>query len=242
MNAKEIRELFQKHGLAVSRSDIWEIQDNPVIHHKAVERLGVMIGIEWHQPQILRAEKDEAVMIVTGKVGERLEWSVGEAAIGQNYRVSGKQAAYVFCMAEKRGRDRVILKLAGLHGAYSEEEADDFKQGAEPEEEPSTFGVTKGFFKHGAKPEEEQQAGSYEQGLPPVPMPVPPTRDSRSVYVENSLNLIEQIQTPEAVSAWLDREVEQGVWKQYGITEHQDDGKAILMACKRRRLELRNAA
>jgi hypothetical protein len=135
---------------------------------------------------------------------------VDEAAIGQNYRVSGKQAAYVFCMAEKRGRDRVILKLAGLHGVYSEEEADDFKRGAKPEEEG-------------------QQA-------------VPPTRDSRSVYVENSLALIGQIQTPEAVSAWLDREVEQGVWKQYGITEHQDDGKAILMACKRRRLELRDAA
>jgi hypothetical protein len=210
MNAKEIKELFQRHGLDVSRSDVWEIQGNPVIHHKAVERLGAMIGIEWHPPQILRAEKDEAVMIVTGKVGERLEWSVGEAAIGQNYRVSGKQAAYVFCMAEKRGRDRVILKLAGLHGVYSEEEADDFKRGAKPEEEG-------------------QQA-------------VPPTRDSRSVYVENSLALIGQIQTPEAVSAWLDREVEQGVWKQYGITEHQDDGKAILMACKRRRLELRDAA
>jgi hypothetical protein len=134
MNAKEIRELFQRHGLEVSRSDIWEVQGNPVIHHKAVERLGAMIGIEWHQPQILRAEKDEAVMIVTGKVGERLEWSVGEAAIGQNYRVSGKQAAYVFCMAEKRGRDRVILKLAGLHGAYSEEEADDFKQGSTSQE------------------------------------------------------------------------------------------------------------
>jgi hypothetical protein len=204
MNAKEIRELFQRHGLEVSRSDIWEVQGNPVIHHKAVERLGVVIGIEWHQPQILRAEKDEAVMIVTGKVGERLEWSVGEAAIGQNYKVSGRQAAYVFCMAEKRGRDRVILKLAGLHGVYSEEEADDFKQGAKAEEQSVT-----------------------------------PTKDSRSVYVGNSLNLIEQIQTPEAVSAWLDEEVERGVWKQYGITEHQDDGKAILMACKRRRLELK---
>jgi hypothetical protein len=101
---------------------------------RQLKRLGAMIGIEWHQPQILRAEKDEAVMIVTGKVGERLEWSVGEAAIGQNYRVSGKQAAYVFCMAEKRGRDRVILKLAGLHGAYSEEEADDFKQGSTSQE------------------------------------------------------------------------------------------------------------
>ena len=32
-------------------------------------------------------------------------------------------------MAEKRAKDRVILKLAGIHGdAYSEEESDDFKE------------------------------------------------------------------------------------------------------------------
>ena len=32
-------------------------------------------------------------------------------------------------MAEKRAKDRVILKLVGLHGhVYSEEEADDFKK------------------------------------------------------------------------------------------------------------------
>jgi hypothetical protein len=113
----------------------------------------------------------------------------------------------------------VILKLAGLHGAYSEEEADDFKQ---------------------------DPKGEYVEGPPHKPDPMegyhPPTKDSRSVYVENSLKLIEQIQTPEAVSAWLDREVEKGVWKQHGISEHHDDGKAILMACKKRRLELKEAA
>jgi hypothetical protein len=43
--------------------------------------------------------------------------------------VSGKQAAYVYAMAEKRAKDRVILKLIELHGlVYSEEEADEFKQ------------------------------------------------------------------------------------------------------------------
>ncbi len=47
-----------------------------------------------------------------------------------NYRVSGKQAAYVYAMAEKRGKDRVILKLIELHGlVYSEEEADEFRNG-----------------------------------------------------------------------------------------------------------------
>jgi hypothetical protein len=210
MNAQEIRELFKKHNVPLSRDDVWEVRPgSPVVKHPPLERLAAAIGVEWGPPQILRAEREEAVLIATGKIGDgQPEWSIGEAVVGQNYKVSGKMAAYPWAMAEKRAKDRVILKLAGLHGTYSEEEADDFKQGAKPEEEQS----------------------------------VTPTKDSRSVYVENSLKLIEQIQTPEAVSAWLDLEVEKGVWKQYGITEHQDDGKAILMACKRRRLELKEAA
>jgi translation initiation factor IF-2 len=78
----------------------------------------------------VRAERDEAVILVTGRIGDRVEWSIGEALVGVNYRVSGKQAAYVYAMAEKRAKDRVILKLIELHGlVYSEEEADEFKNG-----------------------------------------------------------------------------------------------------------------
>jgi hypothetical protein len=78
----------------------------------------------------LRAERDEAVVLVTGRLGDRVEWSIGEALVNVNYRVSGKQAAYVYAMAEKRAKDRVILKLIELHGlVYSEEEADEFKEG-----------------------------------------------------------------------------------------------------------------
>jgi hypothetical protein len=71
---------------------------------------------------------------------------------GGNYKVSGKQASYVWAMAEKRGKDRVIIKLAGIE-AYSEEESDDFKErrdepapppnaipAAEPKE-PGYFGI-----------------------------------------------------------------------------------------------------
>ena len=50
------------------------------------------------------------------------EWSFGEA-MGYNLKNN-----YPFAMAEKRAKDRVILKLAGLHGVYSEEEAEDFKE------------------------------------------------------------------------------------------------------------------
>jgi hypothetical protein len=68
-----------------------------------------------------------------------MEWSIGEALIGANYRVSGKQAAYVWAMAEKRAKDRVILKLIELSGlVYSEEERDELKDGdREPVQEPT---------------------------------------------------------------------------------------------------------
>jgi hypothetical protein len=137
MNAQEIRDLFKRHSLPLSRDDVWEVRPgSPVVKHAPLERLAAVLGIEWGPPQILRAERDEAVLIATGKINdEQPEWSIGEAVIGQNYKVSGKMAAYPYAMAEKRAKDRVILKLAGLHGAYSEEEADDFKQGSKPEEQ-----------------------------------------------------------------------------------------------------------
>jgi hypothetical protein len=129
---KEIRELFARHGVDLARNDVWAVQGKPVIHHKALERLAAEIGIRWKAPQILRAERDEAVILVTGELEKDQtvvsEWSIGEAAVNVNYRVSGKQAAYVYAMAEKRAKDRVIIKLAGLHGAYSNEEADNFDQ------------------------------------------------------------------------------------------------------------------
>jgi hypothetical protein len=148
MNAQEIRDLFQKHKISLSRDDVWEVQGNPVVKHQALERLSSALRIIWHKPEVLRAERDEAVLIVTGNLPSGpSEWSIGEAVIGQNLLARNKTAVYPYAMAEKRAKDRVILKLAGLYGSHSEEEADDFKQGAKPEEEPSTFGVTKGFDK-----------------------------------------------------------------------------------------------
>jgi hypothetical protein len=88
---------------------------------------------------VLRAEREEAVILVTGTMKDRSEWSIGEALVNVNYRVTGKQAAYVYAMAEKRAKDRVILKLIGLHGmAYSEEEADEFQARAQREPKAET--------------------------------------------------------------------------------------------------------
>lgn len=148
----KIYDVFDKLGVDIDKDAIWEVQGTPVVKHKDVERLGAKMGIRWDKPQILRAESYEAVIIVFGSVGDKMEWSIGEAKIMEmvdtgrknqwgkamrepkdgcfgNYIVTGSQAAYPYAMAEKRAKDRVILKLADLHGdAYSSEEADDFKE------------------------------------------------------------------------------------------------------------------
>jgi hypothetical protein len=133
---KKIAEVLAKFGEPMA-GNVWRVQGTAVIYHKALERIAAHAAIQFEPPTIVRAERDEAVILVTGRMGERLEWSIGEALVGTNYRVSGKQAAYVYAMAEKRAKDRVILKLIELHGlVYSEEEADEFKNSRPSQAEP----------------------------------------------------------------------------------------------------------
>src|SRR3954469_8957381 len=124
---QKIADVLAKFGEPMA-GNVWRVQGTAVIYHKALERIAAQAQIRFDPPSIVRAERDEAVILVTGRMGEKMEWSIGEALIGTNYRVSGRQAAYVYAMAEKRAKDRVILKLIELHGlVYSEEEADEFK-------------------------------------------------------------------------------------------------------------------
>jgi hypothetical protein len=98
------------------------------MYHRHCEIIGAKAGVKYAEPKVLVAERDAAAVLVVGSMGERSEWSIGEAAVGLNYTVKPKQPGYPFAMAEKRAKDRVILKLVGLAGfVYSEEEADDFK-------------------------------------------------------------------------------------------------------------------
>jgi len=137
---KQIRALLAQYGEDFDAA-CWRVQGNAVIYHDALERIAVQAGVAFDPPVIIRAEAEEAVILVTGRLGERVEWSIGEARLGVNYRVSGKQPAYVYAMSEKRGRDRVILKLVGLHGLlYSEEEADEFKDTRPTVYDPATGG------------------------------------------------------------------------------------------------------
>lgn len=115
------------------RTAAWDCHGTWVVYHKAIERIAAKAGITFDMPEVVQANADAriAVIIARGFMGDRSEWSFGEAAPSNN------KNAYPFAMAEKRAKDRVVLKLVGLHGlAYSEEEADDFKADAPPPRQP----------------------------------------------------------------------------------------------------------
>lgn len=105
-------------------SATWDCHGTPVVLHKALEKIAAKKGIEFDAPVHLLTNpaNKEVVIQVTGRLGDRQEWSIGEVS-SKNCRND-----YPFAMAEKRAKDRVILKLLGVAGdTYSEEEADEFK-------------------------------------------------------------------------------------------------------------------
>jgi|TARA_R110000824_G_scaffold85433_1_gene212372 hypothetical protein len=123
-----VGEVLREIGLT-SQDAGWDCHGTYVVLHKALEKVAAKKGIVFDSPQVLAANATakEAVVLVTGHMGDKSEWSIGEAAPYNN------KNSYPFAMAEKRAKDRVILKLVGLHGdVYSEDEADAFKE-ARPE-------------------------------------------------------------------------------------------------------------
>jgi hypothetical protein len=117
------------------RSAMWDCHGVWVVYHRVLEQIAAKAGVRFDPPMVVEANgKDKiAAICVTGTYGDKTEWSIGEAAPNNN------KNAYPWAMAEKRAKDRVILKLIGLHGlAYSEDEADDFKQRVEEEADHRT--------------------------------------------------------------------------------------------------------
>jgi hypothetical protein len=117
-----------KDAYDISSDEMWEVRRGGAwaIKHVALERVAAQQGITFEVPQF--AEKDSAngivAMMVVGHLKDRSEWSMGEAAPSNN------KNAYPYAMAEKRAKDRVILKLLNTTGAplYSDEESEDFKR------------------------------------------------------------------------------------------------------------------
>jgi hypothetical protein len=121
---QKVTDVLQEIGMQSSDA-CWNCHGTWVVLHKALEKVAAHKGILFDPPQVIEtnAEKKIAVIQVTGHLGDKSEWSIGEST---PYNTKN---SYPYAMAEKRAKDRVILKLVGLHGdTYSEDEADEFKQ------------------------------------------------------------------------------------------------------------------
>lgn len=118
-----------------SKDACWELPQRKgtwIMKHKSLEKIAAFKGVKFDLPEYVEtsAEKKICILMVQGHLGDKTEWSIGEATAYNN------KNSYPFAMAEKRAKDRVILKLVGLHGdVYSEEEADDFKNTQKKTEE-----------------------------------------------------------------------------------------------------------
>ena len=120
----KLMKILQKIG-HTPQSATWDCHGTPVVLHKVLEQVAADQGIAFDPPTIIESDPTAklCVMLVVGRLGDAVEWSIGEAVPYNN------KNSYPYAMAEKRAKDRVILKLIGVAGfVYSEEEADDFRE------------------------------------------------------------------------------------------------------------------
>jgi hypothetical protein len=187
------------------KAALWDCHGTWVVLHKAIERMAARAKIVFAAPTIIEARSADkiAVICVSGTMGERSEWSIGEAAPGNN------KNAYPYAMAEKRAKDRVALKLLGLHGlAYSEDESDDFKEPA---------GNTPSKAGRGAD-------GSHPQSSAPTNL-----RDPADIYTEAALQIIDTFAgEAAALSSWW--RTEAATRAEHGITKGTPHYEALFGA------------
>lgn len=121
---ERVTETLKEIGMAPKDAG-WNCHGTYVLLHKALEKVAVHKNIVFNEPTILECNSEKKIvsLLVTGTMGDKSEWSIGEASPYNN------KNSYPYAMAEKRAKDRVILKLVGLHGdVYAEDEADAFKE------------------------------------------------------------------------------------------------------------------
>ena len=121
-----IEEVLNRYGIDPRRA-LWDCHGTWVIYHKYVELIGMKAGVTLDVPTMIHSDpvSKHVVILVNGSMGDKASaWSFGEATPYNN------KNAYPFAMAEKRAKDRVILKLVGLAGhVYTDQDAAEIKEG-----------------------------------------------------------------------------------------------------------------
>ena len=135
----DIKQLADKYDLKhdqqdPTKSDFWKHKQSGkwIIKHDAVEKIAVVEGITFEDPDFIISERDCCVLrgVASKPTGEetfRTEWTIGEADMQLNCKMG-----YPYAMAEKRLKDRLTLKLINAYeyGIYSDSEADSFSKSA----------------------------------------------------------------------------------------------------------------
>ena len=119
---ENVTKALKENGL--NKDSLWDCHGTWVLKHSACETIAANKGITFDEPVIIESDADKsiAIVMVKGYLGDKFEWTFGEAT------PKNSKNSYPYAMAEKRAKDRIILKLIGLHGdVYSEDEADVFK-------------------------------------------------------------------------------------------------------------------
>jgi hypothetical protein len=143
---KEISDFMEKFG--VGADEVWPVPGGKAyaVKHKALERIAVAQNITFERPAVIGCDLEQKSMVVCvfGKMGDREEWTFGEASPANN------KNQYFAAMTEKRAKDRVILKLLSAHGdLYSEDEAEDFKRPNPHVTRPADILPTPDYDEHG---------------------------------------------------------------------------------------------
>ncbi len=169
-------DIFKDIGIRVDQAT-WDCHGTPVALHKALEQVAAHKKITFDPPTMIEsdAEKKKVVMLVTGRLGNLSEWSIGEATVYNN------KNTYPYAMAEKRAKDRVILKLIGVAGyVYSESEADSMRD---------------------AKPDD--MVDTIEPTTEPIDVSTP--EGSWAAWVENQKKMIDSHNSLGALNAWANQ-------------------------------------
>lgn len=143
------KKLAKTYGL--TKDHFWQSHGKWIISHDACEWIAEQEGIVFHDPKVLVEDhqhvafvgsatlpvpslKDIPVRESDYKRTAKTIWTTGEASPDNCFN------KHVFAMAEKRLKDRLILKLIGVYhlGVYSDSEADSFSKGKQqPRQEPT---------------------------------------------------------------------------------------------------------
>jgi hypothetical protein len=120
----KIKKIAEDYNL--TKDDFWQHRQSGkwILTHSACEKIAKKCKIQFGAPTIFRDDNKNIAMVGDAKRGNTVVWSTGEAC-PENCRM-----AYPFSMAEKRLKDRLVLKLIDAHeyGISSEEEAEAFEK------------------------------------------------------------------------------------------------------------------